>query len=47
MTADVNIITGDTNKFVNFWYNTSKKAGASWRIGMLGSGTGETNYFII
>lgn len=47
MTADVNIIAGDTDKFVNFWYNTNKKAGASWRIGMLGSGSSDTNYFVI
>ena len=47
MTADVNIIAGDTDKFVNFWYNTGKTAGASWRIGMLGSGSSDTNYFVI
>ena len=47
MTADVNIIAGDTDKFVNFWYNTNKTAGASWRMGMLGSGSGNTNYFVI
>lgn len=47
MSADVNIITGDTDKFVNFWYDTNKKAGASWRIGALGSGTSDTNYFVI
>lgn len=47
MTADVNIITGDTDKFVNFWYNTSKKAGASWRSGMAGSGSNDTNYYVI
>lgn len=47
MTADVNIITGDTDKFVNFWYNAEKKAGASWRTGMLGSGSADTNYYVI
>jgi len=47
MTADVNIIAGDTDKFVNFWYNTNKTAGASWRIGELGSGSSDTNYFVI
>lgn len=47
MTADVNIIAGDTDKFINFWYNTGKAAGASWRIGMLGSGSSDTNYFAI
>ena len=47
MTADVNIIAGDTDKFVNFWYSTDKKAGASWRIGMNGSGTNDANYFTI
>lgn len=47
MTGDVNIIAGDTDKFVNFWYNTNKTAGASWRVGMLGSGSSDTNYFVI
>ena len=47
MTADINIIAGDTDKLINFWYNTNKKAGASWRAGMLGSGSGDTNYFVI
>lgn len=47
MTADINIIAGDTDKFVNFWYNTNKTAGASWRIGELGSGSSDANYFVI
>lgn len=47
MTADINIIAGDTDKFINFWYYTDKKAGASWRIGELGSGSQDTNYFVI
>jgi len=47
MTADVNVILGDTDKFVNFWYNTNKTAGASWRIGALGSGQNDANYFVI
>lgn len=47
MTGDLNIIAGDTDKFVNFWYNTNKTAGASWRIGELGSGSNDTNYFVI
>jgi hypothetical protein len=47
MTADVNIIAGDTDKFVNFWYNTNKTAGASWRIGELGSDSSDANYFVI
>lgn len=47
MGADVNIIAGDTDKFVNFWYDTNRTAGASWRLGMLGSGSSNTNYFVI
>ena len=47
MSASVNIITGDTDRFINFWYNTEKKAGASWRTGMLGSGSADTNYYVI
>lgn len=47
MSGDINIITGDSDKAVNFWYNTNKKAGASWRIAMLGTGSSDTNYFVI
>lgn len=47
MTGDLGIIMGDTDKFVNFWYNTNKTAGGSWRIGGLGTGSGDSNYFVI
>ena len=47
MTSDINIIAGDTNKFINFWYNTNKTAGASWRTGMYGTGTNDANYYVI
>ena len=47
LTGDLGIIFGDTDKFLNFWYNTNKTAGASWRLGVLGSGSSDTNYFVI
>ena len=47
MTGDLSIIAGDSDKFINFWYNTTKKAGASWRIGYKRSGSGDNNDFII
>lgn len=47
MTSDINIIMGDTDKAINFWYNTNKTAGASWRIAALRTGSSDTNYFTI
>lgn len=47
LTGDLGIITRDTDKFINFWYSTNKIAGASWRLGVLGSGSSDTNYFVI
>ena len=47
MTGDLNLIMGDSDRAINFWYDTNKKAGASWRIAGLGSGSSDTNYFVI
>ena len=47
MNADINIIAGDYDTFVNFWYDTNKKAGASWRLGILGTGLEDAKYFVI
>ena len=47
MTGDLSIITENNDRFINFWYNTNKYAGASWRIGYMGSGSGENNDFVI
>lgn len=37
----------ETDKFLNFSYAGADAAGASWRLGHLGSGSGDTNYFVI
>ena len=37
----------DTDKFIMWDYDGDLNAGASWRIGALGSGVGNTNYFTI
>ena len=48
MTGDLALLTGDTDRFIVWDYSTSDTAkGASWRIGELGSGSGNTNYFVI
>ena len=47
MAGDIIITTGDTDKCIYFDYDGNKTAGASWRTGMLGSGSGDTNYFVI
>lgn len=44
---NLDIITKDTDKFINFYYNTSKTHAASWRLGYLGSGSGNANYFVL
>jgi len=46
LTNDLNIIMGDTDKFVHYLYNYAN-TGASWRAGVLGSGSGNTNYYVI
>lgn len=42
---------GETDKFFDFAYSSNPTAstapGASWRIGALNSGSGDTNYFVI
>lgn len=47
MTGDIDIKIADSDKFVIFDYDGNKTAGASWRIGALGTGSGNTNYFVI
>jgi hypothetical protein len=41
----VNVL--ETDKYLGFYYNANKTAGASWRIGHKGSGSGDTNYFVL
>ena len=45
LTGDLGIKFGDTDKFIVFDHDGDWTAGASWRIGVKGSGTGNTNYF--
>lgn len=46
--GNLSIITGDTDKYITWDYSDSaSSAGASWRIGMQGSGSGDANYFVI
>ena len=47
LTNDLSILTGDSDKFINYIYTNESPIGASWRIGVAGSGTGDTNYFKI
>ena len=47
-TGDISITNiAETDKFLNFSYAGADAAGASWRLGHLGSGSGDTNYFVI
>ncbi len=47
ITNDLNILTGDSDKFINWIYTVTSTIGASWRLGMAGGGTGNTNYFTL
>jgi hypothetical protein len=53
LTNDLMFMMGDTDKFVHYLYNTTAGAaastyvGASWRAGVLGSGSSNTNYYVI
>ena len=47
ITGDLRIHFSDTDKFVMWDYDGDATAGASWRIGALGSGSGNTNYFVL
>lgn len=44
LTDSLYIITGDTDKAIQFSYDTTHKAGAAWRIVSNGTGTLDTNY---
>lgn len=44
LTGDLYIITGDTDKCIQFSYDTRHLAGASWRIISEGTGSFDTNY---
>ena len=47
-TGDISITNiAETDKFLNFSYAGADAAGASWRLGHLGSGSADTNYFVI
>lgn len=43
--GDVTITAGDEDRFLNFYYTGS--TGYDWRIGYLGSGSSDANYFVI
>lgn len=48
LTGNLAILTGNTDKFITWDFDTSSSLmGASWRIGTLGTGSGDGNYFVI
>ena len=47
MTGNLAIKFGDTDKHIMFDYDGDGSAGASWRIAALGTGSNDTNYFVI
>ena len=51
LSNDLMLMMGDTDKFVHYLYATGAGAtnyvGASWRAGVLGSGSSNTNYYVI
>ena len=47
MTGNLRFRLCDTDKHILFDYDGDNTAGASWRIGALGTGSSDTNYFVI
>ena len=47
MSGDLGIVFGDTDKFLHFKYSTGSLINNSWRMGVLGSGAGNSNYYVI
>jgi hypothetical protein len=45
--GNIYLDTGDSDRFIQFRYNTNNYAGASWRLLSRGSGSGDANYFDI
>ena len=45
--GNIYLDTGDSDRFIQFRYNSNNYAGASWRLLSRGSGSGDTNYFDI
>ena len=45
MSGNLTITSGNTDKFINFSYNDANAH--SWRLGYLGTGNGEANYFVV
>lgn len=46
LTGDLNLLTGNNDRFLTWKYATATH-GADWRIGVLGTGSGDANYFVI
>ena len=45
---DLSLLTGDDDRYIVWDYsNNASLAGASWRIGMQGTGSNDANYFVI
>lgn len=49
LSNDLKIVMKDTDKFVHYLYDgtDANPVGASWRAGVLGSGSNNTNYYVI
>jgi hypothetical protein len=45
MSGNLTITPGNTDNFINFSYNGGSTY--SWRLGYLGTGSGDTNYFVV
>ena len=44
-TGDITLHSGNVDRFITFSYNNGTTY--SWRLGYLGSGSGDTNYFVV
>lgn len=47
ITGDIDIQGQNADRFVKFTHTTSSDTGFDWRLGYLGTGNGDANYFVI
>lgn len=47
ITGDIDIQGANADRFVKFTHTTSSDTGYDWRLGYLGTGSGDANYFVI
>lgn len=47
ITGDIDIQGANADRFINFTHTTASDTGYDWRTGVLGTGSGDANYYVI